>query len=245
MGGVLMGTVFESLLYTDSGAARTQEELVKLKTAGEIYKLAVDIEVAKKTEEVTALTIVKTEHEVAYQLRQRAEAEALDKVNGVFTFYDTVNKDSVKEAISSLGQWSRRHPDGSLKLVLSTPGGSILDGLALFDYVRFLRETHYVETVALGTAASMGSVLLQAGEKRSIGKHSFMLIHEATSGSVGKSSELEDHLEFMTKLQEKVLDIYAERSTMTAQKIKNKWKNKDWWLSSDECLSLGFVDAIC
>ena len=70
------------------------------------------------------------------------------------------------------------------------------------------------------------------------------MIHEASFGSSGKTSEVEDRVEWVKRVQERILDIFAARSHMTKRAIKTKWARKDWWLSSDEALKAGFVDAI-
>ena len=51
-------------------------------------------------------------------------------------------------------------------------------------------------------------------------------------------------MEWVKKIQKRILNIFAERSKMTARQIERKWHRKDWWLSSDDCLRLGFVDEV-
>lgn len=177
--------------------------------------------------------------------RNRDEVLASPQYAGIYTFYSAVNGDSVKACMRDLGAWSRREPGRPFRLVFNSPGGSVIDGFALFDYIAELKTLdHAVETVALGYAASMGGILLQAGDKRVIGRNAYMLIHEISSGAFGKFSEMEDELKFVQRLQEKALDILAERSTMNTKEIKRKWKKTDWWLDADEALALGFVDEI-
>ncbi len=103
---------------------------------------------------------------------------------------------------------------------------------------------HTLTTVTVGMAASMGGILLQAGDVRVASRNSVILIHEVATGASGKMTDLEDEVEFAKSLQKKLVSILAERSTMTAKQIENRWKRRDWWLSSDEALKLGFVDAI-
>jgi ATP-dependent Clp protease protease subunit len=93
-------------------------------------------------------------------------------------------------------------------------------------------------------AASMGGILLQAGSHRVLAPNAYMLIHEVSSLAWGGASELEDEVAFVKRLQDRILDILAERSTMTRQQIARKWKRKDWWLDAPEALRLGFVDEI-
>ncbi len=96
----------------------------------------------------------------------------------------------------------------------------------------------------MGMAASMGGILLQAGDKRVIGSESVLLVHEISFGAGGKIGEVEDEVAFAKMLTQRVLKIFANRTKMTARQIDAKWKRKDWWMDSDEALKLGFVDEI-
>ena len=121
----------------------------------------------------------------------------------------------------------------------------MIAGLALFDYIQDLRKSgHHITVVALGMAASMGGILLQAGDKRIVGRHAMVLIHEVASGAQGKVSEMVDSLEFSNKLWDKLAKILSERSVMNAGQIKKKAYKKDWWLDAEETVKLGFADEI-
>lgn len=173
----------------------------------------------------------------------RAEAQR----HGVYHFVGPVAESSVKSCIEDLDKWSRRDPGCDFTLILNTPGGDVIDGLALYDFItQDLRENrgHKVTTVARGYAASMGGILLQAGDERLIGKNAYVLIHEVSSGAIGKVSELEDEFKFTKRLQERLVCILAERSTLNESEIKKRWRRKDWWISSDEATELGFADRI-
>jgi ATP-dependent Clp endopeptidase proteolytic subunit ClpP len=177
--------------------------------------------------------------------RTKAETLASPQYTGIYTFYGSVNSDSVKTAMRDLGAWARREPEANFRIVFNSPGGSVIDGFAFFDFIKELRSLgHNIETVALGYAASMGGILLQAGDKRVIGSNAYMLIHEISSFAFGKASELEDELKLVKRLQEKALDILAERSTMNKSQIKRKWVKTDWWIDAAEALEFGFVDEI-
>src|SRR4051794_2325290 len=163
----------------------------------------------------------------------------------VYTFYSGVDAESVRECMAELGLWSRRDPGSPITVVFNSPGGSVLDGLALFDYLRQLRQAgHHVTTIALGRAASMGAVLLQAGDRRLIGENAFMLVHEVSHLSAGKVSEREDNVDFTRRLQKRLLTILASRSTLTEVQIARRWARKEWWLDAAEAVELGLADAV-
>jgi ATP-dependent Clp protease protease subunit len=197
-------------------------------------------EIAKLTVE-TLRTQQQYDRDRIYQLRDLADASE----HRILTFYGEVGALSVSKALTELGIWARRDPTQPIKLIFNSPGGSVFDGLALFDYLTELRaDGHQITTVGMGMAASMGGVLLQAGSHRVLAPNAYMLIHEVSSLAWGGASELEDEVVFVRRLQDRILDILAERSTMTRQQIARKWKRKDWWLDAPEALKLGFVDEV-
>ena len=176
--------------------------------------------------------------------REQALIAATEYENRIYTFDGAVRSASVQHAIAELGLWVRRDPSKPIKVIFNSPGGGVFDGMALYDYIQQIRQETRVDTVALGMAASMGGVLLQAGETRTMSKHSYLLIHEVSGGSIGKTSEMEDELRFSKKLQDRLLEILAERSTLTKQQIARRWRKTDWWLSAEESRELGFCDLV-
>lgn len=210
-----------------NGSAELKERRSKV----EVRKLEIDVEYR--------------EIELAALKRREALAKAEAQASNIYTFYSPVDKDNCREALAELGKWSRRSPGCPITIIFNSPGGSVIDGLALYDYIQHLkRKGHHVTTIALGYAASMGGVLLQAGNKRVIGENAFVLIHEVSSGTWGKVPEMEDSINFSKRLQKRLLAILAERSKYSVQQIAQKWNRKDWWLDADEVVNLGFADEI-
>lgn len=179
-------------------------------------------------------------------LRRRERDAAADAAEAhVYTFYAAVEGDSVQQCMAELGQWSRREPGSPITVIFNSAGGSVLDGLALFDYLRHLRQVgHHVTTMALGRAASMGAVLLQAGDRRVVGANAFLLIHEVSNTSAGKVSEMEDGVEFSRRLQKRLLSILSDRSTLTEAQLARRWTRKEWWLDAGEAVALGLADDV-
>lgn len=174
-----------------------------------------------------------------------AEKAARGDRHRVLPFTGAVTGQSVHEAIGDLQWWHRQDPGCDISIVLNSPGGDVLHGLALYDDIIALRDSgHRVTITVRGMAASMGGILLQAGDERIIGKNAHLMIHEISAGAVGKLSEIEDEAKFCAMLSDRLLDILAERSTLTAGQIKRRWKRKDWWLSAQEAVELGFADRI-
>tara|TARA_Y100000593_G_scaffold94174_1_gene192004 strand:- start:15657 stop:16406 length:750 start_codon:yes stop_codon:yes gene_type:complete len=170
---------------------------------------------------------------------------ATDEENFLFRFSRDVNEASVAGCMTKLTQWHRRSPKCDIEIVFSSPGGSIIDGFELFDFIQDLRNNgHKITTGSLGMAASMAGILLQAGDVRWIGHQAWMMIHRAAFGAIGKTYEVEDEVRLVKRIEDRCLDIFISRSKLTKQKIKRNWDRKDWWIDADECLELGLVDEI-
>jgi len=182
--------------------------------------------------------------------RKEQDELARDDYNYVYVFDDAVTDSSVKKCINQLNLWTRQKDKCEIEIQINSPGGAVIDGFALIDFIHDLRgKGHKIDTIALGYAASMGGVLLQCGEKRSMGYNAFLLIHEAQFGAVGSFGKVEDQVKFAKILQERILDLFARRAQTvnprtTKAFIRRKWERKDWWMNADEALKLGFIDEV-
>jgi ATP-dependent protease ClpP protease subunit len=132
-----------------------------------------------------------------------------------------------------------------LVIDINSPGGSVFSGLDLFGYIREVSSKgHKVTTIASGYCASMGGVLIQAGDVRAIRKDSYLHLHEAGSMSAGKAADLLDEAQLLVRLTEQMVRIYAERTKMPYQAIYDRITRQEWWLSAEEALEAGFVDVV-
>jgi ATP-dependent Clp endopeptidase proteolytic subunit ClpP len=176
----------------------------------------------------------------------KIEKESLtDEENYLYRFSRDVSESSVAGCMKRLTQWHRKDPKCHIEIVFSSPGGDIIAGFELFDFIQDLRnQGHKITTGSLGMAASMAGILLQAGDKRWIGHQAWVMIHRAAFGAVGKTFEVEDEVKLVKRIEERCLDIFVSRSKLTKQKIKRNWDRKDWWIDADECLELGLVDEV-
>lgn len=207
-----------------------KERLEREKLAQEIRKLAADADLA--------------ELKFDQERRTDEEAAASEYEHRIYYFNEDVSQATVAECIATVGSWARRDP-GPLTLVLNSPGGSVYAGLALYDFLRFISsQGNPVTTLALGRTASMGGILMQAGDTRIIGQHAYFHIHEVSSGTWGKANEMSDDLDQVKRLWEHSARLLAARSTMSVKQIKTRAERKEWWLDATEALAHGFVDAI-
>jgi ATP-dependent Clp endopeptidase proteolytic subunit ClpP len=187
--------------------------------------------------------------EMDWAKKQEIERDRLagDDFHRIYRFTTDVNDKAVAACINTLTRWDRIDPGCEVTIIFTSPGGSVVDGLALFDFLMELREKgHSITGVTRGYAASMAGILLQACDKRVIGKESWVLIHEISGGMMGSFGELEDRLKWLEKVQSRILDIFAQRSggKKTREEFEAAWHRTDFWLSSDEALAWGVVDEV-
>lgn len=177
-----------------------------------------------------------------------------------FRFDDVVTDKSVEYCIESIAEWGRlAKQDGEpahVKIQFNSPGGSVTDGLALYDEIQhWRRQGVRFTTSTIGMAASMAGILLQAGDTRVMAPESWLMIHQAAFGAMGQTFEVEDRVLWVKKQQDRILDIFAARATEAGKngtasnpipraQIKRNWDRKDWWISSDEALKYGLVDEV-
>ena len=245
-------------------ASKLKAEAKKIETESEILsnqkkKQAVDIEKVKIELSKQKIILKKEElslaqNEIEFKLKQIqlddkldfvSRKEASDERNFLYRFNDKVSKDTVRHCMETLTEWHRLDPECAIEIIFSSPGGSIIDGFELFDFLQDLRNKgHHLTTGTLGYAASMAGVLLQAGDVRWVGQQAWIMIHRAAFGAWGKTYEIEDEVKFIQRIEERILAIFTSRSNLTKNKIKRNWDRKDWWISADEALTMNLVDEI-
>jgi ATP-dependent Clp endopeptidase proteolytic subunit ClpP len=233
-----------------------QEELVDVTRAklvaearkldAEARKAEAEAENARLGSEFQQVSLDMSKLQLA-EMEYTAKAEqARDERHHVYWFTGVVTDTAVKACIARLTQWDRLDPTCDIKIVFNSPGGSVVDGMALFDFIVALRERHHVTTEVRGYAASIAGILLQAGTKRVIGPESYLMIHEISAGTMGKIGEIKDSVKFYDMVCARVVDIFVNRSGGRCSKehFKANWERIDWWLTSEEAVALGFADEV-
>ena len=130
-----------------------------------------------------------------------------------------------------------------ISLYLNTPGGQVSSGLGIYDTMQIINPD--VSTICTGMAASMGAVLLCAGEKgkRSILPHSRVLIHQPLGRTEGQASDIIIAAKEIQKTKEELLHILSEHTGQLYEKILAD-ADRDYWMSANEALEYGMVDNI-
>ena len=130
-----------------------------------------------------------------------------------------------------------------ISLYLNTPGGSVYAGLGIYDTIQFIGST--VATICTGMAASMGAVLLVAGEKgmRAALPHSRVMIHQPLGGIQGQASDIEITAREILKLKDELYQIISDHSGQGMDKIR-KDADRDYWMTAQEALEYGMIDKV-
>ena len=130
-----------------------------------------------------------------------------------------------------------------INLYLNTPGGSVYAGLGIYDTMQFVKAR--VSTICTGLAASMGAVLLVAGEKgmRAALPHSRVMIHQPLGGIQGQASDIEITAKEILKLKDELYQIISEHSGQSIELIRQD-ADRDHWMTSKEALAYGMIDKL-
>ncbi len=135
------------------------------------------------------------------------------------------------------------NPDKDIHLYINSPGGSVTAGLAIYDTMQFIKP--HVSTMCIGQAASMGAVLLTAGEKgkRYCLPHSRVMIHQPLGGFQGQASDIEIHAREILLIREKLNEILARHTGQAVEKIAEDTE-RDNFMSAEESVAYGLVDQV-
>jgi len=134
-------------------------------------------------------------------------------------------------------------PKDDIEIYLNTPGGQVYAGLGIYDTIQFISSS--VSTICTGMAASMGAVLLCAGEqgKRSALQHSRVMIHQPLGGTHGQASDIQIAAREIEKLKTELYNIIAKHSNKSFKEVSQDG-DRDFWMTSKEALDYGMIDEI-
>ena len=130
-----------------------------------------------------------------------------------------------------------------ISIYINSPGGSVYAGLGMYDTMQFIKPE--IATICTGMAASMGAVLMCAGQKgkRSALPHSRIMIHQPMGGAQGQASDIEITAREILKLKDELYEIIAKHSGQKVSKVHND-SDRDYWMKAEEALKYGMIDEI-
>lgn len=153
-----------------------------------------------------------------------------------------VDDDSAKHVIDRL-----LYLDGlsneEIEFVINSPGGYVTSGFAIYDIMKTIKSP--ISTVCTGLAASMGSILLSAGDKgrRFCYPHGRVMIHQPSGGAQGQASNIEIQAQEILKTKHLSAEILAENCGQPVEKVLKDF-NRDYWMDAEESVAYGIVDGV-
>lgn len=154
-----------------------------------------------------------------------------------------VNEAMASVVVSELLYLQSENPDAPIHMYINSPGGSVVDGLAIVDTMNLISCPVY--TYCIGQCASMGSIFLVSGEKghRYALPNSRIMIHQVSGGSQGTYEDMKRSINEAGRLNELLAGILATGTNKTLKTVKNDM-DRDYFMSADEALKYGIVDKI-
>src|SRR5580698_4000966 len=154
-----------------------------------------------------------------------------------------VNDQSASLIVAQLLFLESENPDKDISFYINTPGGSVYDGMAIYDTMQFIRPE--VSTLCTGFAASMGTFLLNAGAKgkRYALPNARIMIHQPSGGSQGSAADVAIQAREVLYLRERLNGITAERTGKSVEQIVRD-TDRDNFMSAEEARDYGLIDEV-
>ena len=154
-----------------------------------------------------------------------------------------VNQEMANSIVAQLLFLEMEDPEAEISMYINSPGGSVTDGMAIFDTMRYIKPK--VRTVCLGMAASMGAFLLMAGEPgmRYALPNSEVMIHQPSGGASGQATDVQLHAQWLLRTKTKMNTLMSEMTGQELSKIQQDVE-RDYFMTAQEALEYGIIDQI-
>ena len=175
--------------------------------------------------------------ERSYDLYSRLLNDRIVFLNG------EVNEASASIIVAELLYLEAQDPDKDIQMYINSPGGSVTDGLAIYDTMQYIKAD--MATICVGMAASMGAFLLAAGNKgmRYALPHSTIMIHQPLGGYRGQATDVEIHAREMQRIKQMMNEILAENTGKPLKAVKAATE-RDNFLTPQAALEFGLIDKV-
>jgi len=156
---------------------------------------------------------------------------------------EQINEHTANIVVAQLLHLAYADPKKDIQLYINSPGGTIYDGMAIYDTMQYIKPD--VQTIGIGLQASMGAFLLSSGAKgkRFALPHSKVMIHQPSSGTKGKVTDMEIDLKETIAVKEMIATIFAKNTGQKIAKVKIDME-RDYWMSPEEAKKYGIIDDI-
>lgn len=156
---------------------------------------------------------------------------------------EEVNATTASIVVAQLLYLEAQDPDKEIQFYINSPGGSVTDGMAIYDTMKYIKCD--VSTICVGLAASMGAFLLCSGTngKRLILPNAEVMVHQPSGGAKGQATDIKIHADWIIKTREKLNKIMADNCGRSYEEIATATE-RDNFMSAQEALKFGLVDKI-
>ena len=156
---------------------------------------------------------------------------------------EDVNEHTANSVVAQLLHLAYVDPQADVSLYINSPGGSVYDGMAIYDTMNFIKPD--VATYGIGLQASMGAFLLSSGAKgkRFCLPHAKVMIHQPSSGTHGKVTDMEIDMKETLEVKEMLAKIMAKNTGQKLAKVKSDME-RDYWMTPDEAVKYGLIDKV-
>lgn len=163
--------------------------------------------------------------------------------NRIILVDSEINARVASEVISSLLYFEEQDPEKDITIYINSPGGAMYDGFAICDTMRFVKPD--IQTVCVGMAASMASIILAAGTpgKRYALPRSVVMIHQPLSGAQGQITDIQIHAKEAQRLKDMAIEFYSEVSGKSLEEVERDIE-RDNYLTPEKALEYGLIDHI-
>lgn len=156
---------------------------------------------------------------------------------------EDVNEHTANLIVAQLLFLDNEQPGRDIYLYINSPGGVVYDALAIYDTMQYIKSD--VQTVGIGVQASAAAFLLSSGTKgkRVILPNATVMIHQPSSGTRGKVTDMEIDLKESLRIKQRLNEIMAKNTGQTVKKIQEDME-RDYWMPAEDALKYGIVDKV-
>lgn len=175
--------------------------------------------------------------ERAYDIYSRLLKERIIFLGG------SIDDDVANLIVAQLLFLESEDPKKDISIYINSPGGSVTSGLAIYDTMQHIKPD--IQTICIGMAASMGSLLLAGGTKgkRFALPNADVMIHQPMGGVQGQASDIEINANYILRLKKRLNEILAKHTGHPLSKVE-KDSDRDYWMTAEEAKKYGLIDKI-
>ncbi|HVU59780.1 MAG TPA: ATP-dependent Clp protease proteolytic subunit [Candidatus Saccharimonadales bacterium] len=197
------------------------------------------MDIAMPTNQVLVPTVIEQEgrFERAYDIYSRLLKDRI-----IFLGQD-VNEATANLVVAQLLFLNAEDPKKDIFFYINSPGGSVYDALAIYDTMQYVSND--VQTFGIGVQASAAAILLSSGTKgkRFLLPNATVMIHQPSSGTRGKVTDMEIDLRESLRIKQRINEIMSANTGQTVEKVKSDME-RDYWMTADEAKKYGLVDEV-